>query len=65
HYTFGVSDFWLHVDTLEIRGTFPACNVPESLEHIALECDALRQKLIWTLTEQLWSKKYRDWPKLN
>ncbi|KAJ7278743.1 hypothetical protein C8J57DRAFT_1059528 [Mycena rebaudengoi] len=50
HNVFRVGDFWLHIDTLEIRGQRHFCNVPETLDHIALECDAPCQKLIWNLT---------------
>ncbi|KAJ7331061.1 hypothetical protein DFH08DRAFT_618205, partial [Mycena albidolilacea] len=52
------------VDTLEIRGICPACNIPEISEHIALECDTPSQKLIWTDRAAM-VQKYRDWPKLN
>ncbi|KAJ7872702.1 hypothetical protein B0H13DRAFT_1633742 [Mycena leptocephala] len=65
HNTFRVGDFWSHIDTLEIRGRCHTCGVPESLEHIALECDAPVQKLIWSLTQQLWLKKFAQWPTLN
>ncbi len=54
-----------HLDTLEIHGQCHTCGVPESLEHIALECNAAGQSLIWSLTRQLWAKKYAQWPKLN
>jgi len=48
-----------------MRGRCHACQVPETLEHIALECEAHGQKLIWNLTQQLWSKKYNQWPTLS
>jgi len=41
------------------------CDVPETLEHIALECNAPGQRLIWDLTRQLWLNKYSQWPALN
>jgi hypothetical protein len=65
HNTFRVGDFWSHIDTLEIQGRCHVCDVPETLEHIALECSTPERKLIWDLSEQLWSKKYNDWPNLN
>jgi hypothetical protein len=65
HNTFRVGDFWSHIETLEIYGRCHACGVPETLEHIALECDASGQKLIWDLTRQLWYKKYYPWPTLS
>jgi hypothetical protein len=65
HNTFRVGDFWLHTETLTMRGECQTCRVPETLEHIALDCDAPGQRLIWNLTKQLWLKKYRQWPTLN
>ncbi|KAJ7839656.1 hypothetical protein B0H13DRAFT_1650072 [Mycena leptocephala] len=65
HNTFRVGDFWSHLDTLEIHGQCHTCGVPETLEHIALECNAAGQSLIWSLTRQLWAKKYAQWPELN
>jgi ribonuclease HI len=43
----------------------PFLQRPGNTEHIALECDAPGQKLIWNLTQQLWSKKYLEWPTLT
>ncbi|KAJ7233327.1 hypothetical protein C8J57DRAFT_1090633 [Mycena rebaudengoi] len=65
HNTFRVGDFWTHIDTLEMRERCNVCNIPESLEHTALECDAQGQQLIWNLTQQLWSWKYNNWPTLS
>ncbi|KAJ7366024.1 hypothetical protein DFH08DRAFT_679767, partial [Mycena albidolilacea] len=53
HNTFRVGDFWTQVKNSEIKGIYHTCGVPESLEHIALECDAPGQKLIWLFTQQL------------
>jgi hypothetical protein len=60
--TFRVGDFWEHIQNSEIFGI---CNVTETLEHIALECNAPERRLIWDLTHQLWSWKYSQWPTLN
>lgn len=61
HNIFRVGDFWLHTETLTVRAECRVCHVPETLEHIALDCNAPGQRLIWNLTQQLWSKKYRQW----
>ena len=50
HNTFRVGDFWLNIESLKIRGRCHVCRVPETLEHIALDCKAPGQKLIWDLT---------------
>ncbi|KAJ7305532.1 hypothetical protein DFH08DRAFT_633301, partial [Mycena albidolilacea] len=65
HNTFRVGDFWSHIKNSEIKGICHTCSVPESLEHIALECGAPGQKLIWLFTQQLWTLKYDRWPDLN
>ncbi|KAJ6548698.1 hypothetical protein B0H19DRAFT_871141, partial [Mycena capillaripes] len=65
HNTFKVGDFWSHIQTLELWGRCHHCQVAESLEHIALECNAHGQKIIWDLTRQLCSLKYSYWPTLN
>ncbi|KAJ6451182.1 hypothetical protein C8R45DRAFT_848593, partial [Mycena sanguinolenta] len=65
HNTFRVGDFWSHIETLEIYGRCHVCDVPETLEHIALECDASHQKLIWDLMCNLWPRKYSQWPTLS
>ncbi|KAJ6507061.1 hypothetical protein C8R45DRAFT_1176752, partial [Mycena sanguinolenta] len=40
HNTFRVGDFWLHIDPLSIRAECQTCRVPDSLDHIALECNS-------------------------
>ncbi|KAJ6447649.1 hypothetical protein C8R45DRAFT_1057445 [Mycena sanguinolenta] len=57
--------FWTHNEPLDFRNTCHKCGVPETLEHIALDCDASGQNVIWNLTKELWSKKYDQWPKMN
>ncbi|KAJ7603464.1 hypothetical protein DFH06DRAFT_1393150 [Mycena polygramma] len=65
HDIFRVGDFWIHVDNLEVIATCQTCGVPETLEHIAMECDASGAKVIWQLTEKLWAMKYSQWPSLS
>ncbi|KAJ7776419.1 hypothetical protein B0H16DRAFT_1302521 [Mycena metata] len=65
HNTFRVGDFWGHIDTKELYGPCHFCDAPETLEHIALGCEAHGQKVIWNLTRELWLKKYNDWPNLS
>ncbi|KAJ6452006.1 hypothetical protein C8R47DRAFT_998274 [Mycena vitilis] len=65
HNTFRVGEYWSHLDNLEICGQCSTCGIPETLEHIALECHAPGQGTIWGLTRQLWAKKYGQWLSLN
>jgi hypothetical protein len=60
HNIFRVGDFWTHIENLEAIAVCPTCGVPESLEHIPMECDASGAKLIWQLTEELWAMKYSN-----
>ncbi|KAJ6507644.1 hypothetical protein DFH09DRAFT_942844 [Mycena vulgaris] len=65
HNIFRVGDFWTHMNNLEVFSVCQTCGVPETLEHIAMECDASGAKIIWGLTEKLWTMKYPKWPSLS
>ncbi|KAJ7226178.1 hypothetical protein C8J57DRAFT_1093494, partial [Mycena rebaudengoi] len=65
HNIIHVGSFWDHVPNLEILGQCPVCGVPESLEHILLECSAAGQQQIWQLAEKIWKLRYPCWPKLS
>ncbi|KAJ7751800.1 hypothetical protein DFH07DRAFT_745275 [Mycena maculata] len=49
HDIYCVGFFWEHMPNLENLGQCPTCKVPESLEHIMLECDAPGQHQICNL----------------
>ncbi|KAJ7654762.1 hypothetical protein B0H17DRAFT_956843, partial [Mycena rosella] len=57
--------FWDHVPNMENFGQCSFCRVPESLEHIMLECNAPGQNQIWQLAEKLWRFRFNSWPRLN
>ena len=65
HETFRIGDYWTNIETREVLGLCPVCGVTDSMEHIALDCYAPGQELIWSLARQLWEKKYKKWPRLN
>lgn len=65
HGTFRVGTYWDHIPQFEHFGICTTCQVPDTLEHMALECYAPGQSLIWRWTSQLWSRKYSDWPAIN
>ncbi|KAJ6553254.1 hypothetical protein B0H19DRAFT_949866, partial [Mycena capillaripes] len=50
---------------LEMLGQCQTCQVPESLEHIMLECDSPGQRQVRQLTELFWKLRYPSWPRLN
>ncbi|KAJ7724824.1 hypothetical protein DFH07DRAFT_871826 [Mycena maculata] len=53
HDIYHVGFFWDHMPNLENLAQCPTCKVPESLEHIMLECDAPGQHQVWQLTDSL------------
>ncbi|KAJ7181913.1 hypothetical protein C8R46DRAFT_885333, partial [Mycena filopes] len=65
HNIFHIGSFWDHVPDLERLGNCVVCGVPETLEHVMLECDAPGQKQIWRLAMTLWRLRYTSWPQLN
>ena len=65
HDIYCVGFFWEHMPNLENLSQCPTCKVPESLEHIMLECNAAGQHQIWQLTKRFWRLRYPSWPKLN
>ncbi|KAJ6527512.1 hypothetical protein B0H19DRAFT_969846 [Mycena capillaripes] len=65
HDIYHLGKFWERVPTLEHLAQCSACHLPESLEHIMLECDAPGQQQVWRLAKSLWQLRYPAWPKLN
>ncbi|KAK7061752.1 hypothetical protein R3P38DRAFT_2494191 [Favolaschia claudopus] len=65
HETFHVGTFWDKVPHLEHLGNCPTCTVPDTMEHIALECSAPGQRIIWNSCEKIWNLRYPLWPKLH
>ncbi|KAJ7310776.1 hypothetical protein DFH08DRAFT_625475, partial [Mycena albidolilacea] len=53
HNTFRVGEFWIHIDGLEIQGQCHTCQVPETLEHIALDCNSPGPKLHYSYGSRL------------
>ncbi len=43
----------------------PECKVPETMEHILIECCIPGQDIIWWLMEELWKKKHNQWYPLS
>ncbi|KAK7046865.1 hypothetical protein R3P38DRAFT_3346454 [Favolaschia claudopus] len=65
HETFHVGLFWDKVNNFEHFGECSLCRVPETMEHILLDCNSPSVHTIWQLAEFIWSQRYRDWPSLN
>ncbi|KAK6996347.1 hypothetical protein R3P38DRAFT_3329613 [Favolaschia claudopus] len=65
HEAFHVGLFWDHVQHLEHLGLCSECRLPETMEHILLECAFPGQQIIWTLTKRLWNMRWSEWPKLT
>ncbi|KAK7019938.1 hypothetical protein R3P38DRAFT_2631262 [Favolaschia claudopus] len=65
HDTFHIGTFWDHVQNLENFGVCTTCQVPETMEHITLDCYAPARQVIWSLAERLWRARFKTWPTLN
>ncbi|KAK6966786.1 hypothetical protein R3P38DRAFT_3337725 [Favolaschia claudopus] len=65
HDTFHIGTFWDHVQNLEHFGLCTTCQVPETMEHITLDCNAPGKQLIWNLAERLWTVRFNTWPTLT
>ncbi|KAK6988585.1 hypothetical protein R3P38DRAFT_3409329 [Favolaschia claudopus] len=57
--------FWDKVNNFEHFGQCSQCHVPETMEHILLDCNSPCVRSIWQLAQLIWSRRYRDWPSLN
>ncbi|KAJ6492706.1 hypothetical protein C8R47DRAFT_975753 [Mycena vitilis] len=65
HNIYHVGPFWERIPHLEIFARCSACHLPESMEHIMLECESPGQRQVWYLAQTLWQMRYTPWPKLN
>ncbi|EJD32733.1 hypothetical protein AURDEDRAFT_77501 [Auricularia subglabra TFB-10046 SS5] len=64
-----IGEYWARMDnpTYQNRGYCTICghNVPETLEHILLECADPAREQIWGLAEDLWRHKHPKWHPLS
>lgn len=65
HKSYKCGEYWNNIPNYEHRAICRPCDTVESIEHILLECEAPGQKVIWELVQELWLKKYDEWPKLG
>ncbi|KAF8144614.1 hypothetical protein K438DRAFT_1992637 [Mycena galopus ATCC 62051] len=61
HGSLRIGKYWKHILGFEERELCTTCQVPESLEHILLQCTRPGQAKIWSLAEELWTKKGHTW----
>ncbi|KAJ3991416.1 hypothetical protein F5050DRAFT_1581445 [Lentinula boryana] len=61
HNGYKTGEYWQNIPTFEHRANCPQCGEIESMEHILTECENSNQKLIWSLTEELWRNKKPEW----
>ena len=59
HEAFKIGRFWENINNYEHRGTCTHCGTEELMEHILTECDAPSRTQIWSLANELWSKRSR------
>jgi ribonuclease HI len=61
HGSLRIGKYWKHIPGFEERELCTTCQVPESLEHILLQCTRPGQAKIWSLAEELWTKRGHTW----
>ena len=59
HETFKIGRFWENINKYEHRGTCTHCGTEELMEHILTKCNAPSRTQIWSLANELWSKRSR------
>ncbi|KAF8869765.1 hypothetical protein CPB85DRAFT_1262026 [Mucidula mucida] len=62
HGAYKVGEYWECIPNYEHRGICPHCKVPETMEHILLECQVPGQGIIWPLARKILEKKNVEWP---
>ncbi|KAG1772990.1 hypothetical protein EV702DRAFT_1181209 [Suillus placidus] len=63
HSAYKIGEFWDKILHYENRGKCGLCSLPESMDHILLECDASSaSRVIWKVAKDLWLKRENSWP---
>ncbi|KAJ7615152.1 hypothetical protein DFH06DRAFT_919230, partial [Mycena polygramma] len=57
HEGYILGDKWKNFQGFEDRGPCKKCGVPESMEHILVQCDAAGQDAVWKLVSDLWKRR--------
>ncbi|KAG1794080.1 hypothetical protein EV424DRAFT_1475545 [Suillus variegatus] len=60
-----IGEFWDKIPHLERRGICDICGVPETMEHILLECELTTPRTIWKAAQDLWCKREATWPEIH
>ncbi|KAJ3838514.1 hypothetical protein F5878DRAFT_652017 [Lentinula raphanica] len=61
HDAYKVGTYWEQIPGYEHRSNCQYCHVPETMQHILLECSCPGQQTIWNLAEGLWSHQKSQW----
>lgn len=62
HSAYRLGTWWQQIPNCADRALCKHCHVPESMEHILLECTIPGRSKVWDLAKTLWDKKNADWP---
>ncbi|KAJ3715190.1 hypothetical protein C8R42DRAFT_549572, partial [Lentinula raphanica] len=65
HNGYKVGDYWKHIPSMEPRAECPHCRVPESLEHILVECEIPGQREVWERAKEIWEATGSQWKNIN
>ncbi|KAH9922928.1 uncharacterized protein B0H18DRAFT_878968, partial [Fomitopsis serialis] len=49
--------YWNKIQGYEHRAQCGSCGLPETIQHILFDCEAVGQSLIWSLVSRIWSRR--------
>ncbi|PBK78778.1 hypothetical protein ARMSODRAFT_866108, partial [Armillaria solidipes] len=61
HGAYKIGPYWDHIPNYEHRSNCPICEVPETMEHILIDCRAPERQQIWDLARATWEQKSETW----
>ncbi|KAG1773495.1 ribonuclease H-like protein [Suillus occidentalis] len=66
HGAYKIGEFWDKIPNCENRGKCSLCDLPESMEHILLDCNqSSASRVIWEAAADLWKKREANWPQIR
>ncbi|KAG2755617.1 hypothetical protein P692DRAFT_201836748 [Suillus brevipes Sb2] len=57
HRAYKIGEFWDKIPNYEGRGECGICRLPETMEHILIECNSIAVCTIWQAAKDLWCKR--------
>jgi hypothetical protein len=60
HGAYMIGNAWANIPNYEQLVDCPNCRVPETMEHILLECTVPTRNTLWSLAQSLWRMKFNE-----